>query len=451
MPFCQWKDENWGKLTHAIEQKECILMLGPDVPCEMVDGKQRPLSEILANHLAKKIDGHIRENINTSDLAQVADCFLMIERDRQKLENEVANFYYQRKSQCSDLYRNLAALPFYLTVTTTPDFMFLKALKDEGKNPAKEFYHFKPDNVEEKKEEEEKKKQGMELVKMGTVENPLVYYFYGSIEKTRSLVLTENDVLDFLVGLISRNPPMPENVLSELKNESKSFLFLGFGFRNWYLRILLHVLNGKNKRSGSFAMEQFTPKYADQFKQTVFFFQRSDYKIHIFKEDFNDFTDQLREKYETRLNIPTPLPKPPKSPLVFICHDHGDKDTAIFLQKEFKNANLNPWLDKDKLEGGEEWDNEIKKIIKKIDLFVIIHSKKLAAKSRGYVFKEIKMALKQEEEFRRGIRFIIPVKIDDSDLIEGLEEIQPFDLTDKKNINKLIDLIKREFKKREDT
>lgn len=438
MPFCQWEDENWETLLHAIKHKECILMLGPDVPCEVLEGKQRPLTEILANDLAKKIDGEAQEEINISDLAQVTGCYLMIENDRHKLEKEVSNFYSQRKDPCSDLYRNLAALPFYLTVTTTPDFMFRKALEDEGKHPRTGLYYFK---------RADKTKSMVEEI--GTVEKPLVFHLYGTIDEPGSLVLTENDILDFLVGLISKNPPMPENVLSELNHDYKSFLFLGFGFRDWYLRILLHVLNGKNKQSGSFAMEQFTPKYEDQFKQTVFFFRKSNNKIHIFKKDFNDFTAQLRKKYEKSLKKPTQQSKPKKIPMVFICHDNEDKDFAAFVHDEFKGKDLNPWLDKNNLTGGEEWDKEIKKIIKKVDYFVVIHSKKLAARHTGYVIKEINFALERKMEFRRGIRFIIPVTTDDTRLMEELEEFQAVDLTDKNNIDNLINTIKRDFKKRE--
>lgn len=439
MPFCQWDDKNWKALIHSIKHNKCILMLGPDVPCEMVQGQPLPLTELLANELAKKIDKEAREKINTSDLAQVAQYF---ERDRNYLEAEVTNFYGQREDLCSDIYRNLAALPFYLTVTTTPDFMFRKALEKEGKIPITEGYYFKRPEMAKSMVE-----------KMGTVENPMIFYLYGTLDEPGSLVLTENDILDFLVGLISKNPSIPENVLRELRDESKSFLFLGFGFRNWYLRILLYVLNGRNKESSSFAMEQFIPQYKDLFKQSVFFFQKSDYKIHIFKKDFNDFAALLREKCKEIMQGPIPTLKPPlmpqKSPLVFICHVSEDEESATFLYQEFKNADLDPWLDKSNLMGGDEWDKEIKRILKVADYFVVVHSKKLAARPEGYVFREIDFALERKPDFRKGIRFIIPIQIDDTPLIEDLEKFQSVDLTDKKNINNLIYTIKRDFKIRE--
>ncbi|HAO20607.1 MAG TPA: hypothetical protein DCQ37_09125, partial [Desulfobacteraceae bacterium] len=75
-----------------------------------------------------------------------------------------------------------------------------------------------------------------------------------------SLVMTENDLLDFLVSVISKAPGLPASITSELNSTDKNFLFLGFGFKHWYLRILLHVLAGNShKKSRSFALE-FMPE-----------------------------------------------------------------------------------------------------------------------------------------------------------------------------------------------
>lgn len=253
MHYCIWDDDNWDTLLHAIRQNNCILMLGPDSATEIVKGKYLPHTEILANELAEKIDGEDREKINTSDLAQVAQyyCHCMY-KGRQSLEARVAAFYEERKGGHTTLHQTLAALPFYLIVTTTPDRMYQEALKKESKVPILERYHFKGYNYK--------------MVEMGTVEKPLIFYLYGSLDEPGSLVLTENDILDFMEGLISDRRPMPRNVLSELRDESKNFLFFGFGFKHWYLRILLHVLQGRKKGSPSFAMEQFPPEYAPAFK-----------------------------------------------------------------------------------------------------------------------------------------------------------------------------------------
>ncbi|UCH92613.1 MAG: toll/interleukin-1 receptor domain-containing protein [Candidatus Aminicenantes bacterium] len=434
MEYCNWEDNNWDTLIYSILQDNCILMLGPDAAAEKVGDSHKPLTEILANKLAEMIDPEVREKIDPSDLTQVAQFYCM-EKGRNSLYANVTAFYTQREDMTSDLHMDLAALPFYLSVTTTPDNMFFNSLKKQGKSPLMERYHFnRPDNPG--------------IVKMGTEQEPLVFYLYGKLEEPKSLLLTENDLLDFLVSLISEKPPLPKNIVSQLRNKEKSFLFLGFGFRHWYLRILLHVLQGQSKESPSFAMEQFEPKYEDLLRQTVVFFQKSGFKIHIFEYELRNFAKELVEKYYQAAKICIPRIKHMDTPEVFISHASENKDAAYSLYKKLEDAGLIPWLDKENLRGGEEWEKEIKKTIKNVDYVLVLLSKALASEHESYVFKEINHAMERKKGFRQGIRFIIPVRIDDCPLLEELEGLQTVDLRDGSKIDELIKIIQRDFERR---
>ncbi len=437
MPYCNWEDEDWDTLIYAINQNNCILMLGPDTAVETIDGQSRLLTETLANQLAERLDPETRKPLNPSDLAQVSQYYEM-EKGRHTLEAKVASFYKDKEKQglCSELHRNLAALPFYFTITTTPDSMFIKALEENNKEPVMNRYNFNGENP------------GM--VQMGTHEKPLVFYLYGAVTEPGSLMLTEKDLLDFLVVLSSRKRPLPDNIRSELQNENKSFLFMGFGFKHWYLRILLHVLQGGNKKnSRSFALEKFPPENTAELQRTVFFFKRSDYKIHIFKQDFNGFASKLRERFGPCSPNVIQRFEAAKKPEVFICHASEDKNYAASLYKKLEQEGIRPWLDKENLRGGDEWDRKIRDTIKQIDYFVVLQSQVLVNKTEGYVNREINIALDRQEEFQRGTtRFVIPVKIEPCPLREDLKHLQTIDLTDEANIKTLIDTIQRDFEKR---
>ena len=438
MPFCDWEDEDWDTLIYAVNQSNCILMLGPDTGVETVAGQTRLLTESLANQLAERLDPGTRDLLDPSDLAQVSQYFA-IEKGRQSLEAKVATFYKEKQGLCSDLHRELAALPFYFTITTTPDSMLINALvenKENKKEPVSNWYNFNGENP------------GM--VQMGTHEKPLVFYLYGAVTEPGSLMLTEKDLLDFLVVLSSGKRPLPDNIRSELQNGNKSFLFMGFGFKHWYLRILLHVLQGGNKKnSRSFALEKFPPENTAELQRTVFFFKRSDYKIHIFKEDFNEFAAQLRKRYGQCSPAVISRFEAAKVPEVFICHANENKDYAADLYKKLEQAGIRPWLDKENLRGGDEWDRKIRDTIKQIDYFVVLQSQALANRTIGYVNREINIALDRQEEFQRGTsRFVIPVQIEPCTLREDLKHLQTIDLTDKANIKTLIDTIQRDFEKR---
>jgi hypothetical protein len=439
MSTFDWDEENWDTLIYSIRQGNCILMLGPDAAVEEVDGQPHLLTEILANQLAEKIDTETREKINPSDLAQVSQ-YYSIERGRNSLEAKASSFFCERKGMNTNLHRNLAALPFYFTITTTPDNMLMEALEKEGKEPMIERYHFNGDNPD--------------IVNMGSEEKPLLFYLYGTATDPGSLLLTENDLLDFLVVLISEKRPLPDNILSELHDEHKSFLFLGFGFRHWYLRLLLHVLQGRNKGSHSFAMEQFMPENSDELQRTIYFYKKSNYKINIFKGELNHFAGQLREKYLKHVsknstnNNGTKHVLDRNAPEVFICHASEDKDYASSLYKTLAETGIRPWLDKQNLRGGDDWNRQIEKTIQKIDYFVVLQSKALADKHIGYVNREINSALDRKKEFRKGSRFIIPVKIEECPLLEDMHDLQTIDLTNRGNIRELTSTIKRDFAQR---
>jgi hypothetical protein len=435
MPYCNWEDEDWDTLIYAINQNNCILMLGPDTAVETVNGQPRLLTESLANQLAERLEPGTRKPLNSSDLAQVSQYYDM-EKGRHTLEARAESFYKEKQGLCSDLHRDLASLPFYFTITTTPDTMLINALEENNKEPVINWYNFNGENP------------GM--VQMGAVEKPLVFYLYGAVSEPGSLMLTENDLLDFLVVLSSGKRPLPDNIRSELQNKNKSYLFMGFGFKHWYLRILLHVLQGGRKKSSrSFALEKFPPENTTELQRTVFFFKKSDYKIHIFKEDFNGFARQLKDRFEPCSPAVSSRMDAAKEPEVFICHASEDKNYAASLYKKLEQAGIRPWLDKENLRGGVEWDRKIRDTIKKIDYFVVLQSQTLANKDIGYVNREINSALDRLQEFQRGKSvFIIPVKIEACPLREDLKHLQTIDLTDEANIKTLIDTIQRDFEKR---
>ncbi|MBD3308833.1 hypothetical protein GF339_20675, partial [candidate division KSB3 bacterium] len=221
-----WNDEDWSTLIFTIQRGNCILMLGPDVAVEQEHAQPQPVTALLAQELAERLRPEITHSIDPTNLAQVAQYYRM-EVGRNDLEAKVYGFYEVRRDLTSDLHRDLAALPFYFFITATPDRMLYNALEQADKRPHIARYNYRGHNPD--------------MVQMGTAETPLVFHLYGSIDESESLVLTEYNLIDFLAAVISKNPPLPRNVLSELRNKDKSLLFLGFGFKHWYLRVLLHV------------------------------------------------------------------------------------------------------------------------------------------------------------------------------------------------------------------
>ena len=430
----EWNDEDWDTLIDPIQTGKCILMLGPDAAGEETGGRFTPLTEILANNLAvtsqiKEMAETLKVPIDTSNLAQVSLYYEMM--TKRRVRPKVEEFYRARQTQTSPFHETLAGLPFHLTITSTPDNMFFNALKanqNPVKNPTKEHYDFSGN------------RKDFLTGGTGTANEPLVFYLYGAIENPSSLVLTENDFLDFLVKIASGNPPLPSNILSELRDREKSFLFLGFGFRHWYLRILLHILQVEPKKYSSFALERFD---VDRLRNTIYFFSESDYKITICNGDLSSFAKGLRDRYDKVSPLTPSRPQLRDAPTVFICHASEDKEYAAGLYRQMEAKGFKPWLDKENLRGGVLWDNQIQRVIKEIDYFIVLNSKALLEKDVGYVNKEIAFAQERQPEFRERI-FIVPVQIDNSPLLKMFEPFQAIDLRDPSQAEKLFNVIWRD-------
>jgi hypothetical protein len=251
--------------------------------------------------------------------------------------------------------------------------------------------------------------------------------------------------------VISEKPPLPKKILGEIRKSENCFLFLGFGFRHWYLRILLHFLDATGRSSRSFALENFDAAASGHdLERTTLFFQEG-YKINFFDMDLQMFTEQLRQNFEKRS-----APKSdsdvsglaPDAPIVFLCHANEDKRQAEDLARDLEKIGFKPWLDKEGLSGGDEWDQKITKLISdEINYFVVLQSKALEGKEVGYVNKEIALALEKQLQVRAPRIFIVPVFIEKCDKLKLLEGWQSIDLTASNGMVELSNALRRDVER----
>lgn len=421
--------EDMDILIKAIEKRNCILMLGPETVTEELAGKPRSLPDVLASSLADKLNINTPE-IDRYNLPMMSQlyCFCC-NKGQTDLENEFVSFYKKRQNQTSELYENLSALPFHLIVSSAHDDQMCNALMKDGlqKTPQAKWYNFHK-SVE--------KNIGLKDV---TDKNPIIYSLYGSTQDSESLVITQDNLIDFLSAVKGNKPAIPYDLLKELQDENKIFLFLGFGFKHWYFRILLHALKKVDrKRNRSFALEEFV-NTCDL--NTISFLYQHGHKIEfLINKDLNKFAKDLRERYEETSKQSLQLkPKEclkPKPSAIFLCHAHEDKEKALRLFKLLKEAGHEPWIDKEGLYVGDAWDNVIVNKIKEANYFIIVGSKALEFKiyEDHYVNKEIKLAEKRQQSFYKT-NFIMPIFIEKCD--ELPKDLSPFgefqyvDLTDK--------------------
>jgi hypothetical protein len=124
-----------------------------------------------------------------------------------------------------------------------------------------------------------------------TGDHPLIYNLFGSIEEEQSIILTHDDLYDFLFAILGdhRLPAELQNILVK----SANYLFLGFSFEKWYMQLLLRLLNLHDERL-SFDRYASNIKLGDDKKV----FYNEQFKINFVEENLSAFVDTLFKKCE---------------------------------------------------------------------------------------------------------------------------------------------------------
>src|SRR5437868_1973448 len=94
-------------------------------------------------------------------------------------------------------------------------------------------------------------------------------------------------------------------------------------------------------------------------------------------------------------------------PRVFLSYAREDETHARRIYNALSRRDIQVWMDKMSLLGGEDFDAAIRKAIQESDFFLVLLSKTATAK-RGYINKEIRRALDILDELPEGMRFVIP-------------------------------------------
>lgn len=137
-------------------------------------------------------------------------------------------------------------------------------------------------------------------------------------------------------------------------------------------------------------------------------------------------TGRLARSASTSDRTPVSVIEPSTSPRplrVFLCHSSDNKPVARSLYHQFKSYGIDLWLDEYKLLPGQDWQIEIEKAVRKSDMVIVCLSRASISK-RGYVQKEIRIALDVADEQPEGTIFIVPLRIEECEIPDRLRKWQ---------------------------
>lgn len=126
-----------------------------------------------------------------------------------------------------------------------------------------------------------------------------------------------------------------------------------------------------------------------------------------------------------------------KSFKTFLCYSHKDFKAVHALWSRLKKDGLEVWLDKENLQPGANWANEIRTAILKSDIVIVCLSKQFNEK-QGFRHQELKIALEKARLFPDNEIFIIPIRLEKCDMPNALEHLHRVDLFKKGEYKKLL-------------
>lgn len=432
-------------LVERIKRGDCVLVLGPRLAIRANDPDRRPLDELLACDLLASIGTQASEtSLSPPSLRRAADLHYRLRQDREDLELAVQDFYAHEAESTTDFHCDLARLPFRLCVSASPDSLMLNAFKEANKAPQKGYYSFKHDNDAR--------------LSSPTTDRPLVYYLFGHHEDPSSLVLTEGDLIEFLVSIVRGVPPVPDQVRSILADPAASFLFLGFGFHNWYLRVLLQVMNVYGHRSKAIAFEDMQFFSHPEHEQAVGFFS-GDRLIDFRPLRWELFAQQLREVYEASVPRKTSeatsvrVSPAANAPRAFVSYASEDREAILALAEELEARGIRIWQDQQDLRAGDDWNRVLLDVIaRRVDYVIVVQTPTMTTATKGVFHREIEAALLQQAEMGefegQKLRFLIPVKIGACALLASLKTAHVIDVSDPDGVDSLVKSILEDWKRR---
>jgi hypothetical protein len=405
----------WEGLASRIKGGNCVLVLGPGASTVSGGDEEVPIHVAFARDLAvdvgKQLNKEQRRDLNADDLRHVSQIWQEIRRNSALLQLKCERFYKQYTGETTEFHRNIAALPFQICITSTPDDFLFEAMTQAGKKPVRNFYNFK----------KSREFRSAEF----SVEHPLIYHLYGHTQDSSSLVITENDLIEFLTNVVRKSPALPEQITGILSHPDSTCLFVDLGFKNWYLRVLMRSLGLVNHNEKSVALEP--PEFFAQSKQhqTMLYFSGGN-TMEFHQDSLNDFAVCLRSAYEA---IAEPreeaVPEPPATaPVAFLSYASEDRDIVEQLSQALKVGGVAVWLDRQNLRGGDNWERVINHVIEKqVNYFVPVQGKGMM-RLKGVFYDEIELALAQQKRTRPGFKFVIPVHTESRFRLERLDELK---------------------------
>lgn len=222
------EERDWEILLRRIRDGKCTPFVGSEASSTFLPSRNQ-----LAEKWAHQYDYPLSDSQNIAQVAQ----YLSVQYDplypKEEIQQELSKAPSPNFDDPLQPHSVLANLNLPIYITTNYDDLMLQALKHHNKDPQRELCRWNP----------QLQRSQPSILQSGfepSSANPLVYHLHGVFHSPESLVLTEDDYLDFLVNISSTEYELPTRIQRAVTGAS--LLFVGYDPTEWDFRVLFRGL-----------------------------------------------------------------------------------------------------------------------------------------------------------------------------------------------------------------
>lgn len=270
-------DFDWEFIFHSIESKKTVLFIGPSIATNSKGMSMQSdfFEKLFAEHPNDIISYHHQ------------DGFLIFkdEGSKERLMYLIEDYYAQNFAY--DIIEKIVKTPFHLIIMVSPDMTVKRVF--EQQHFKFEYNYFDKNKLREIKNTPSK-------------ENPLIYGLVGSIDDTETLILSHQDLFNYLKALFEEKT-VPINLKQFLNiNVVNNLIFIGMDFDKWYFQLLINLLDLNQEKFSRYALQCTLSEY-----NKPLFLNDKHYKITFVDKNIPEFVNEIYLHFESKDKLRKPM------------------------------------------------------------------------------------------------------------------------------------------------
>lgn len=286
------RERDWELLIRRIKDGKCTPFLGAGACYGVL-----PLGGEIASMWAKAYEYPLEDASNLSSVSQ----YLSVQMDpifpKEKIVEIIPGAAQPDFAEPDEPHSVLASLPIPIYLTTNYDDFMVRALKNRHRDPKRSMSRWNQ-SVKDYVSDNPTPFDADAQFKP-TVANPVVFHLHGYSPVAESLVLTENDYMEFLVRIASdADEIIPAQIKKALTGST--LLFLGYRIADMNFRVLMKSFEGYLKQYTHFAV-MLTPESSEATREKTQSYLTDYYAnidVRVYWGTVRDFMKELKERWK---------------------------------------------------------------------------------------------------------------------------------------------------------